>query len=254
MVSASRNGAIVAASATHFDKVDYGAIRVWDAASAKVLQTFEFPAQVHGALALSPDGKKVAGGDCMTASAAVRVWDVPSAKLLKKLEVEGMEYFAVALSDDGKWIACGGRIRGDRGKVVVWDLETGKVKHEWTDNFMLTIAALEFSPDGKLLAGGGPNNSATRVWDMETGKLRHMLKEEEVMKLAFSPDGKTLATGGTDNKVILWDVAKEKTRSTFEPKTTGDRKQINAHVFSPDGRTLAAGHADGTIRFWPVPR
>ena len=37
-----------------------------------MLQTFEFPAQVHGALALSPDGKTVAGGDCMADAAAVR--------------------------------------------------------------------------------------------------------------------------------------------------------------------------------------
>jgi WD40 repeat protein len=253
-VAASRNGKIVAASATHFEKDEYGAIRVWDAATGKALRTFEFPAQVHGALALSPDGKKVAGGDCMTANGEVRVWDVQSAELLKRLQVQGMEYFAVALSDDGKWIAGGGRISGGRGKVVVWDLETGKLKHELTDNFLLTIAALEFSPDGKLLAGGGPNDSATRVWDMETGKVKHMLKDREVKKLSFSPDGTTLATGGTDHKVVLWDVAKEKTRITFEANTTSDRKQVIAHAFSPDGRTLAAGHADGMIRFWPIPR
>jgi RNA polymerase sigma factor (sigma-70 family) len=253
-VAASRTGKIVAASATHSEKVEYGAIRVWDAATGKVLRTFEFPAPVHGGLALSPDGKRVAGGDCMTANGQVCVWDVRSAELLKKLQAQGMEYFAVALSDDGKWIAGAGQVRAGRGKVVVWDLETGNVKHEWTDNFMLTIVSLEFSPDGKLLAGGGPNNSATWVWDMETGKAKHVLKGHEVRKLAFSPDGKSLATGGADHQVILWDVAKEKTRSTFEANTTGDRKQVIAHVFAPDGRTLAAGCADGTIRFWPVPR
>jgi RNA polymerase sigma factor (sigma-70 family) len=253
-VAASRQGTIVAASATHAEKADYGAIRVWDAGAGKVLRTFEFPAQVHAALALSPDGKKVAGGDCFTADGAVRVWDVPSGELLKKLHVPDMEYFAVALSDDGKWIAGGGRARGGRGKVIVWDLESGKVKHEWTDDFMLAIAALAFSPDGKLLAGGGPNNRATWVWDMESGKVKHVLKDHEVKKLAFAPDGQTLATGGADHQVILWDVAKEKPRVTFEPSMTGDQRQVITHVFSPDGRTLAAGCADGTIRFWPVPR
>jgi WD domain, G-beta repeat len=253
-VAASKNGKIFATSATHCQKVDAGTIRVWDAASAKVLHTFELPAQVHGALALSADGKRVAGGTCLTADGEVCVWDVASAQLLHKLQVPGVEYFAVALSRDGKWIAGGGRLRGDRGKVIVWDLETGKVKHEWTDNFMLTIAALEFSPDSKLLAGGGPNNSATWVWDMQTGKVKHVLREHEVKKLAFSEDGKTLATGGADHKVILWDVAKQKPRITFEPSTTGDRTQVIGHVFSPDGRTLAAGCADGTIRFWPVAR
>src|SRR5207249_4800239 len=182
----SRHGKIVAAAATHCDKDEFAAIRVWDAATGKLLQTFEFPAQVQGALALSADGKWVAGGTCLTPDGEVCVWDVPSAKLLKKLRVEGVEYFAVALSPDAKWVAGGGRLRGGRGKVIVWDLETGKVRHEWTDNFMLGIAALEFSPDGKLLAGGGPNNSVTWVWDMETGKVKHLLRDHEVKKLAFS--------------------------------------------------------------------
>jgi WD40 repeat protein len=253
-VAASRKAKIVAASATHVEKAEYGAIRVWDAATGKTLQTFEFPAQVHGALTLSPDGKKVAGGVCMTADGEVRVWDVQSAELLKKLPVDGMEFFAVALSDDGKWVAGGGRLRGGRGKVIVWDLESGKVKYEWTDDFMLSIAALEFSPDGKLVAGGGPNNSTTRVWDMETGKVKHLLKDHEVKTLAFSPDGTTLATGGADHKLILWDLVKEKTLVTFEAKTTSDQRQVIAHSFSPDGRTLASGHADGLIRFWPVSR
>jgi WD40 repeat protein len=123
-----------------------------------------------------------------------------------------------------------------------------------TDNFLLTVAALEFSPDGKLLASGGPNDSETRVWAMETGKVKHTLKDHEVKKLAFSPDGTTLATGGADHKVVLWDVAKEKTRITFEANTASDRMQVIAHTFSPDGRTLAAGHSDGMIRFWRIPR
>jgi WD40 repeat protein len=256
-VAASKDGRIVAASASHRDKDDYGAIRVWDAAANKVLHTLEFSAPVQGALALSPDGKKVAGGACNTASAQVRVWDVPSGTLLRKLQAAGMEYFAVALSDDGKWIAGGGRVQGNRGKVVVWDLETGKVKYEWSDNFMLTVTALEFSRGGKLVAAGGPHTGETRVWDMATGKLKHMLNEQEATQLAFSPDGNTLAAGA-DNKVVLWDMTQGKARATFEvPSSAGDRTGVSAIAFAPDGRTLAvgsAGAADGTIRFWPVPR
>jgi WD40 repeat protein len=254
-VTASKDGKIVAASATHFDKADYGAIRVWDITAGKVLHTFDLPAQVRGALAVSPDGKQVAGGTGNTPNGEVCVWDVQSGTLLKKLKFDGMEYHALALSDDGKWIAAGGRVRGDRGKVVVWDLETAKLKYEWTDNFMLSISAVEFAPGGKLLAGAGPNNSETRVWDMETGKLKHMLKGHEAATLAFAPDGKTLATGGTDHKVILWDVTNWTARHTFEmPNTISDRRQVIAHAFSPDGRTVAAGCADGAIRFWPLPQ
>jgi RNA polymerase sigma factor (sigma-70 family) len=254
-VSASRNGAIFAALATQFDKAGHGAIRVWEPATGKVLRTIEVPGPVNTALALSADGNNVAAGDGATGNGAVRVWDVQSGELRNTLRTEGMEYIAVALSADGKWLAGGGRVRGDRGKVVVWDLRTGKVQHEWSDNFMLTIAELAFSPDGNLLAGSGPNNGETRVWDIASGKQKHLLREHEATQLTFSPDGKLLAIAGTDHRVMVWDVAKEKARVVFEPPASADdRGRVSAHAFAPDGRTLAVGHADGTIRFWPVAR
>src|SRR5262249_24592290 len=79
-MASSKNGTTIAASATA-GKVEFGAIRVWEAKTGKVLQTFEFSAQVQGAVALSADGKKVAGGDCIAANGEVCVWDVPSANL-----------------------------------------------------------------------------------------------------------------------------------------------------------------------------
>jgi hypothetical protein len=50
----------------------------------RVLTPFFFLRQQ--ALALSRDGKKVAGGTCITGNGAVVVWDVPSGKELKRLQ------------------------------------------------------------------------------------------------------------------------------------------------------------------------
>ena len=137
------------------------------ASAGKTLQTFEFAAQVHGGLALSPDGKKVAGGVCMTADGEVRVWDVPSAELLKKLPVKGMEFFAVALSDDGKWVAGGGRLRSGRGKVVVWDLQTGKETLSLKQ--LAEVWCLLLTTDGKRLVSGHAGGSI-KLWDLQARK------------------------------------------------------------------------------------
>jgi RNA polymerase sigma factor (sigma-70 family) len=259
-VTASKNGATIAASATHWEKVGYGAIRVWEAKTGKVLHTFEFSAQVQDAVAISADGKKVAGGDCITPNGEVCVWDVASGNLLHKLPTPMMDNWSLALSEDGKWIAAGGWAGADglnrKNQVMVWDLATGKVKYEWTDpNMVGAVTAVAFSPDGKLVATGGGNDATIRVWDMQTGNLKHLLKGHEIRRLVFSPDGKTLASAGMDGKIILWDVAMEKTRATILAHGKDDKGRgpfLLDVVFSSDGRTLATSGGDGTMRFWPM--
>jgi RNA polymerase sigma factor (sigma-70 family) len=260
-VAASKNGTTIAASAS-VGKDKKGVIRVWEAKTGNVLHTFEFSALVHGAVALSADGKKVAGGDWFTENGEVCVWDVPSGNLLQKLSTPRMENLSLAFSEDGKWIAAGGRAGEDgpnrNNKVMVWNLETGKVKHEWTDpNGVGAVTALAFSPDAKLVAAGGLNEGSIRMWDMQTGKLKHVLNGHEIRSLAFSPDGKTLASNGLDGKIILWDVAMEKVRATLsghdkDDKGGGRWVRVLSMAFSPDGRTLASGGTDGTMRFWQL--
>jgi WD40 repeat protein len=259
-VTASKNGTAVAASATS-GKVNFGAIRVWEAKTGKVLNTFEFASQVQGAVALSADGKQVAGGDMITGSGEVCVWDVASGNLLHKLPTPKMENHSLALSDDGKWIAAGGWAGDDglarKNKVMIWDLKTGKLKYECTDaNMAGAVTALAFSPDAKLVVAGGISERSIRVWDMQSGKLKHVLEGREVRSLAFSPDGKTLASTGNDSKIILWDVAKQKQRTTLPGHDKGDKDRgppTLGAVFSPDGQTLASGGSDGTMRFWQLP-
>jgi len=60
------------------------------------------------------------------------------------------------------------------------------------------VEDLEFSPDGKLLAVGGLDNTL-RLWDLATGEARAMQKPKaSVFSLAFTPDGQWLVTGWGD--------------------------------------------------------
>ena len=76
-------------------------------------------------------------------------------------------------------------------------------------------AAVAFSPDGKILAGGSVYDSQLdrsdliRLWELPSGRVLTTLigHTSSVDALRFSPDGKTLASssGGT---ILFWDMDK----------------------------------------------
>jgi len=128
-------------------------------------------------------------------------------------------------------------------------------KHRWR------VVALDFSPDGKLLASAGGtewmsadgkakrDNAEIVVWDIEAQKERARLKDlhaAKVMAAVFSPDGKTLATGSGDRTLQLLDVGSLKVRAVLK----GHKDAVIALAFSPDGKTLASASRDAQLRFW----
>jgi WD40 repeat protein len=111
------------------------------------------------------------------------------------------------------------------------------------------VSAVSFSPDGKLLASGGADNTV-RLWDVETGKEIKTLSghTNKVWGVSFSPDGKLLATGSDDKTVRLWDVATGQQINTL----IGHINELTTVSFSPDGKLLASGSRDKTVKLWDV--
>lgn len=94
-------------------------------------------------------------------------------------------------------------VKGNHGRVVLWDLTTGQPLAASDDDARLDAVAL--SPDRNWLALAG--NNTVKVLDLKT--LDIIANKEVGMpmsSLAFSPDGKRLAIGGFTQLEIL-DVA-----------------------------------------------
>ncbi|MEU5876043.1 hypothetical protein ABZ810_00780, partial [Spirillospora sp. NPDC047279] len=107
----------------------------------------------------------------------------------------------IALHPDGRTLAT---TDGDQYAIRLWDLRRRLSVRELSGPNS-TITDVAFSPDGRLLAGSGPD--AVWLWDMSDSRRNgRVLASLSTLSVAFSPDGRTLATGGRDDTVRLWDT------------------------------------------------
>lgn len=160
---------------------------------------------------------------------------------------EGIPY-VLRFSRDGSLLLAGGGKGVQSGRAVLFDVRTGKriaVFGQETD----VVLAADVSPDGKLVALGGPRKVVS-VFSVPDGKLVYRIAKHTdwVTALEFSPDGARLATADRSGQIFLWESASGATTGTLAEH----KDAVTSLSWRGDGRLLASGSEDGQIIIWNV--
>jgi WD40 repeat protein len=224
------------------DSID-GVIRVWNT------ETWELKMSLGQTLntlqvRYSPCGQFLAS---VSVRGRVQIWEL---KTQKNIEIpESLGVVALVYSPCGQFLAF-----GDFNSIKIWSIKSQEyvqtMKH--VDG---RPTCLQYSPDGKFLAGSFRNNSIL-VWHVETGELSHaFVTTDWVNSISYSPCGRFLASGSHNKTVQIWKI-REKLGIYKKPKYTFKNPGGTAVLcvsYSPCGRFVASGtEFSGGAHIWKI--
>jgi WD40 repeat protein len=154
--------------------------------------------------------------------------------------------FVLRFSRDGSKLIAGGGRPVQSGKVVIFDVATGArlgVFGNETDE----ILAADLSPDGRLIALGGPGK-VVKCFNVPDGSLVYTITKHTdwITAIEFSPDGSKLATGDRSAGLHLWEAS---TGRIFV-SLAEHKDAITSLSWRADGALLASASEDGTLVIW----
>lgn len=262
-----------------------GTARIWDT-RRRELRRWQSKAKRLTALAVSPDGQRIAAGgadadgflwrtdgiglsqvfkghrDALTVvefspdgtkfltgsrDGVLRLYSADSGELLWATPKQSSPIFYAEFSRDGRLIVT--ICDGEQG--LIWDANTGAALRELdrqpTGPLNVTGPYAAFSPDSQRVVTGR-RDGAAKIWSVHGTEPPIELRGHEgaVVYVRFSKDGNRLLTAGHDATVRLWDVHERRELL----RLVGHSAEISMAIFSPGEDRILTTSLDGTARLW----
>ena len=197
-----------------------------------------------GAVAVSPDGQRLALGGVDGSVKIFRVADLAPLDALAEWESRPVAVSCVEFGPDGQRLLVG----NEEGTARLVDAASGALLQQLEHVGDHVLAAAFQPPDGKrlLLTGGG---GAVSVWDLERQRLLHELEPHRQPEsnlwygysAEFSPDGRLALTAGEDTRLRIYST-EQWNRVAILPRGAVAR-------FDEDGTAIVATEGGRVLRW-----
>lgn len=154
----------------------------------------------------------------------------------------------VKFSRNGALILAAGGRGAHSGRVVVYDVKTGKRVAEIGDEVESVLAA-DITAHHDFVALGGPGK-LVKIFKTSIGELVHKIDKHTdwVTAMSFSPDGSLLATGDRSGGIHIWETDKGAIVFTLDEH----KVRITDLAWRADSKLLASGAEDGNLILWDM--
>jgi WD40 repeat protein len=144
--------------------------------------------------------------------------------------------------------------------ATLWDVRDRRGPHRLAETprgFQSgTLWAVDFSPDGRLLATASKDNSVA-LWRIGRGEPAYLSRwagsPSDPMVVRFHPGGRMLMSG-TLTSSVAYDVAAPGRIRPLPPLAGTNTSGVDELAFSPDGRTMVMAGSSDTVTIWDVSR
>lgn len=238
--------------------------------------TLSLPKGIVYSLAISPDGRMIAGSGGVLWSAflgkenVIRLWDSHTGELLSSLSGHTNFVSSVTFTLDGSLLMSGSL----DGTIKLWNTQTFQAQFTFDESSpnlwkldgkplkmsLPKIDSIALHPNQHWVAAGDISGCVA-LWDCNlVAKIGLLGGHKASTPIAFSPDGTLLSTCDEHAGYNLFEIPsgnriyppagkpmfgrfKSLQFATAAPK-------LQALAFSPDGKRLAGGCLAGSIRLW----
>ncbi len=166
------------------------------------------------ALALSPDGKRLAIGR----GRKIVLHEISGTNVALRAETEAHRDVVRSLtwSPDGQFLASGAF-----REIKVWEAASLNAKWAVASNLIGRVSALRFNPAGDLLIaadGDVASSGWLRTFNVADGSTSAswIAHSDTIMDLSVGPDGSHVATASADKLVKIWDLTSKKETAQLE--------------------------------------
>lgn len=196
------------------------------------------------ALAASPWAPLIAVGG----QKQVLLYHAENGRLLGVLPFPEGVPFVLKFSRSGALLLAGGGQGGKAGRVVVFDVRTGKRVFEVGDELDAVLAA-DINNNHTLIALGGPSK-VVRVFSTADGSLVYDIRKHTdwIYALEFSPDGVLLASSDRSAGLFVW----ESDTGREYQNLSGHKGAVTDVSWRLDSNVLASSSEDGTVKLWEM--